>query len=329
MYEGWIFPFRHGTEISQSERSRHLSIDRPQAISDNQASLIRFNSTYIEMVDRRFRQRGMLLTCLSLLAVLVFVGAWIYLVFDSVSVRADGEASGFDGFFVFVSLVLAAGVVVVSKLVLLKDFFTFTHYPVRFDRKARMVHAFLGRRDGGPVSVRWDDAFFHVGWSGEGDDRLSDIRCHVVDAQGSIVRTFAVGHCFDDEAKVLAEWEFIRRYMEDGPADVFERPQVDAAVYGRDFAVRTRRIDLSVVPSLRNSFYWVVLAMPQAWFDARLWLAPLYSPLFLCRWLVMKSCRAPRWPPVIEAQAIVEPGDPARLPEPSVHAQWIDATASR
>lgn len=327
MYEGWLFPFRHGSRVSAAERSRALGRDRPLPVSDNHGSLIRFNSTFLEMIDRRFRQRGMVLTCLAMLAVLVFLAAWVYLVVDSVASRDGAAPPGFDGFFVFVTVVLAAGVGVVTWLVLAKDFFTFTHYPIRFDRRTRMVHAFFGAREGGVASVPWDEAFFHVGRTGGadsgGEGGLCDIRCHVVDADGAIRRTFAVGHYFDEEAKVLAEWEFIRRYMEDGPEGVFEEPRVDPAVYGASLVVPTRRIDLSVVPSLRNCYDWVVMAMPQAWFGARLWLMPLYGPLALCRWSVMSSCRAPTWPRSVDPGAAPEPADPHRLPEPRVHAQWL------
>jgi hypothetical protein len=225
----------------------------------------------------------------------------------------------------FALLLFGGGIPMLWMLLLGKEFLTHTHYPIRFNRKTRMVHAYRDKRDGGIVSVPWEKAFFHIGQAvGEDTEFLKDIRCHVVDAEDRILDTFAVGHYFDDEHKIRSIFEFIRRYMEEGPQDVFEDPSAKAAKVADDLAVPLRRIDLSVNPSLRNCFNWVVAAMPEAWFEARYLLAPLYAPLFLCRWLVLKTCRRPVWPQAIEAESRIEPDDPYRLDEPMVHVQWGD-----
>ena len=85
----------------------------------------------------------------------------------------------------------------------------------------------------------------------------------VVDQDEKIIDTFAVGHYFDEEHKIRSAFEFIRRYMEEGPEDVFEDPSAKAARIASDLGVPLRRIDLSVTPSLRNCLNWVVTAMQE------------------------------------------------------------------
>jgi|SRR5690606_15464007 len=53
-------------------------------------------------------------------------------------------------------------------------------------------------------------------------------------------------------------------------------------------------------------------------------LFPLYGALTLSRWLTMKSCRAPVFPPEIEAECAIDPADRYRLPEPSFMAEFAD-----
>jgi hypothetical protein len=74
-----------------------------------------------------------------------------------------------------------------------------------------------------------------------------------------------------------------------------------------------------------HCFNWVVAAMPESWFEARCLLARRYAPLFLCRWLVFRTCRRPVWPQAIESESRIEPGDRHHLDEPMVHVQWCVA----
>jgi hypothetical protein len=320
MYSGWFQPFPHGERVSESEQGRQLFRDRAYAHSDNHGSLIRFNATFIELIDRRFRQRGMVLTLASSFAVALLLCFWAWAAVKwGLSDRQGRSRLGTQLFF---AGMFGGGAALICYLFLLKDFFTFVYYPIRFNRKTRMVHAFFGGREGDVVSVPWEAAFFHIGHSHGDESFLRDLRCHVRAADGRILRTFAVGHYFDDDRKIEDLWEFVRRFMEQGPEDVFEDPTEKARAVAPDLQVPRRRIDLSVKTSWRNCFDWVVMAMPASWFDARHALSPLYAPLALCRWLVFKTCRPPAWPAAIEAESRIEEGDPFQLKEPAVHAGW-------
>ncbi len=262
----------------------------------------------------------MIATLMCLLAVVLFVGFWVA---SAIKLGfTDWDGNSLLGHQVFLAVIFWGSGIFLSKLILLKDFFTFTYYPIRFNRKTRMVHAFLSKRDGGVVSVPWDQAFFHIGRANGDETFLRDLRCHVCDADRKILHTFAVGHYFDADEKIEEIWEFIRRYMEEGPEHVFEDASEQARAVAPDLQVPLRRIDLSVRTSWRNCFDWVVMAMPASWYEARYALSPLYAPLALCRWLVFKSCKLPTWPASIEAESQIEENDPFRLPEPPVHAAW-------
>ncbi len=66
--------------------------------------------------------------------------------------------------------------------------------------------------------------------------------------------------------------------MQQGPADVVDM-------------IEGRQMNLSVNPSLRNCYLFVVTGLGPVMLAARFVLMPLLQPLVLCRWLVLRSCR--------------------------------------
>lgn len=310
MYSGWISPFKHKSIIQLDEKDRELKKDAKFHASDERLCLIRFNSTFIEMIDRRYRLRGMVATLFAVICIFILGVFWLYLAERLVSLGGRGG----DKYFVvlgFLTILNFAAAYFCWWLLPGRDFFTYTHYPIRFNRKSRMVHAFVHNGPGGVISVPWDKAFFHIGKADGEETYLRDLRCHVVDESGSIVHTFAVGHYYDQEDIIRGIYEFIRRYMEEGPAAVVDDPG-------------QRRIDLSTATTWRNCFYTVVASLPMSWFSLRYVLFPLYGPLVLCRWLVFKTCKAPVWPPEVEAESAIEAGDPHQWREPQYQVAWAD-----
>ncbi|WP_321924924.1 DUF6708 domain-containing protein [Paraburkholderia guartelaensis] len=104
---------------------------------------------------------------------------------------------------------------------------------VRFNRKNRMVYAFRHNGAGGVVAVPWDKAFFfphrQTSVAIFGGARTV-MRCYVMADDGKTIKdTFSFGVRVvngDDETdewgkkvlgEVLANFEFIRRFMENGP----------------------------------------------------------------------------------------------------------------
>lgn len=104
----------------------------------------------------------------------------------------------------------------------------------------------------------------------------------------------------------------IRRYMEDGPDKCFDHPA-------------DRMVALSTVMTWRNCWLLVCLMMGTNLYPLR-WnlLFPIYGGLTLSRWLTMKTCREPVFPPEVEEECAIEPGDKHRLPEPSFMAEFAE-----
>jgi len=306
LISGWLLNFPTERLLRPDEWQARLPLDEPQTVAaDQNLSLIAFNSTYIDILDRRYRQRGMVGTTLALLCVPICLGiGCLSVVLGILSGRMDTVLA------VMVSLLAMFSVFCVLVLwhfILSKDFFTSTWYPIRFNRKTRMVHFYMGRKEG-VVSVPWDGGFFHVG-KGLRETFLNDVRCHVMD--GDVVKqTFAIGHYYDDERVVRALWEFIRCYMQDGP---------DAM----DLPAHRRYISLSMAPTFKNSYTAVMTSIGVGLLPLRFVLMPLLFPLVVCRWLVMRSCSPPEWPEAIERESQIDADDPHRWRKPSWSGEFV------
>lgn len=197
---------------------------------------------------------------------------------------------------------LIAAVSFFWRLILRKDFFTHTYYPVRFNRKTRQIYIFRDKRDGGVLTMPWDKGFFHIG-QGLRDKRLLDLRCHVLDGK-TVKDTFVTGMYYLQKEQVQQLWEFVRRYMDEG---IESLGQVE--------------VWTSPAPTWKNCRIMVGVTFGGlSGLGAILW--PLAAPVILTRWLVMKSCKSPQWPAEIEAACRIEPNDPHRLPEPEYIGQF-------
>ena len=186
-----------------------------------------------------------------------------------------------------------------------KESFNYTHYPIRYNRKTGMVHYF--RPDGEIRSVPWRDVFFTVA-SGS---NLWGIRGHVLADDGvTVVDTFGVGdtgtlrsHAADPDTgqyeyadRMRSHWEFIRRYMEEGPAEasqivrfcvpVTDRKETPAGAFHRAFGL------------FRGSSIFQIV------------MAPFCLWMFLGRLIAIATSQIPQWPAEINAACAIEPNDP-------------------
>ncbi|WP_146034980.1 DUF6708 domain-containing protein [Burkholderia ubonensis] len=303
MKTGFDYPFKVPGQYSRYERySCGLDRDlrRMNVIeADDRASLIRFNSTYIEMIDRWYTIRGGIDTIfMATIAPGIFI-VMLYAFFAHIMpvLIVDNNYIA-DVFLVVFFGVVSWLVFFVAKPLLSREFFSFTHFPIRFNRKTRMIHVFRHNGRNGVLSVPWDQVYFHIG-KGEVNRDLTDIRGHVMDGD-NVIDTFAVGHFFGrDEQPVRQIWKFIVVYMEQGPQAL-----------PKDMVIGT-----STSRSWANCFLWA-----KSYCDIFLpiplinWVA---VALVTCmRWLVMQSCKEPVWPAEIEATSAIEPNDPHQWAEP-------------
>ena len=138
----------HARRLKQKQR---LDIDEADDLS-----VIRFNSTYMEVVDKWFAWRGIpamtgaAFACLS---------GWmpLYWAYDLFA-HPEKVAEEWPWFLLLLAIVFPF--LLLFGWIVKKDAFRFTHYPIRLNRKTRMVHVF--RTDSTVLSVSWDELFFCI-----------------------------------------------------------------------------------------------------------------------------------------------------------------------
>ncbi|MGA6179542.1 DUF6708 domain-containing protein [Stenotrophomonas sp. NPDC077421] len=298
----------------ESELIGALSIESAgNILPDDALGMICFNSSYIEFVDRSFKVKGMASTLL-LMAGEVFL-ACVYIYFIA---HMDGRVSDYGDWAALATftLGLATCVALLWNLHLRKDLFQFTHYPVRFNRITRKIYFFRHNGPGGVIVVPWGSphAFFHIGRGGQ-DPNLRDLRCHLLDRHRQVQQTFTIGHFWNHDDDIREQWALICRYMKDGPEHCFDDPL-------------DRVITLSPKGTLRNCWMLVCLMMGTTLFPLRYTLMfPIYGALTLSRWITFKTCRAPVFPPELEAECAIAPDDPYALPEPRFMAEFASDPA--
>ncbi|MBY4897508.1 hypothetical protein K6V06_10880 [Cupriavidus sp. AU9028] len=260
----------------------------------DQLCVIRINSSFLESVDRWYDSRGAL-TLMAIVVTAVCVGGFVALCLAAARPLALGlYTRGMVAGFLGVALLLLGPLVALSVWMARREVGRLTHYPIRLDRRNRMVHAF--RLDGTVLSAPWDEIVFTLGRC-SGAQPVRDIRALVMDRDGVTVREqFAFSLWEVDTHRLRAHWEFLRRYMEEGPRDLVGRVRYCMPVHGRRerFGAGLERVfanDAGLKP-----VYWLM------------W--PYNLLLACCRALVMRSCKVPEWPAEIEAAAPIEKDDP-------------------
>jgi hypothetical protein len=294
MYSGWIYKFKVNRPVTDDELQEALPREPQRNVeATDRGSLTRFNSTYVEFIDRCFSLRGSMGMLIVLAGFCFLFGASIFLFVNAFTDFAQGHWLLIisTAFFVFLLSLIPV------LLALRKEFFTYTHYPIRYNRKTRKIYVFRHNGPGGVLVVPWDEGYFHRG-HGMSDKSLLDVRCHVM--EGNTVKdTFATGHSYGIEAPVNELWEFIRRYMDEGPK-----------------AVKPPFVSMTASPTWRNCWRMSFIRVGAASTLAQIILLPIEGPLVVLRWLVFKTCKKPVWPPEVEAECQIAENDPYRLPEP-------------
>jgi hypothetical protein len=287
--------FRVNRPLSRQERLDHLPQDRASPSKPwSQLSVIRMNSTYLECVDLMHSARGGAVAGFIVLAPLVFgllftlFGFW----------QSTLSAPETELVVVIVDLLLSILWILFAALnafLIKADCFNYTHYPTRFNRKTRMVHVF--RPGGKVVSVPWDEVYFTLLSFGAGHwytvgHVLSEDRKTVLETFPLSTRTFRS----NESPVVYQHWEFVRRYMEEGPEKLMD--QVSMV-----FPIDTKREGfwLGTSRMFANFIHWPIFMV-------------IFAPALLLgsigRWIALRTCKIPQWPAEIVAESQIDPDDP-------------------
>jgi Family of unknown function (DUF6708) len=306
MYSGWFKRWPINRAITKTERDAVLKRGRvPGWTPDDRGTLTAFNSTYAEFVGRRFRLRGGIGMTIFILFPLWMVGFAAYAWVASPPTRQDLLIG--DLTISFLAIIVAVGL---WWLIFSKEFCTHTYYPIRFNRKTRQIYVFRDKRDGGILTMPWEQGFFHVG-KGLRDKQLLDLRCHILDGD-TVKDTFVTGGYYLPKEYVEQIWQFVQTYMDEGPDQLGE-----VVIWN------------SAKPNFRNCMLIAGTNIGAITRALTIVLFPFTVLLASMRWLVLSTCKAPAWPAEIEMACAIDANDPHRLPEPDYVGefvkQWLEA----
>jgi len=301
-FAGLIGKFRANRPLTEQEREYRLDQqERLDVAPHYQLGVIEMNSTSLEMVDKWYGERGTITAVMLtiVVGVIVFFGAMLHLALT----RAPDAVGGGDdvGLLVFLA-VLSAPLLAAAGWALRKEMFAYTHYPLQFNRITRTVHVF--RPDGITLSVPWNDVFFtlapvdHV-------YKFWNILGHVMADDGLTVKeSFALSMTSEgspDGVKMMrSHWEFVRRYMEDGPGALHAQVQFCMPIKKRreTFHVAMHRLMIEGTGGARLSNPLQVFGL-------------LFNLLVLpFRLLAIYTSKIPRWPAEVEARSAAPDNDP-------------------
>ncbi len=292
-FNGLFKPYPANRPLTDAERERRLlRRQRLEVEPAYQLSVIRMNSTFMELVDKHFAWKGFLTS----VALMGFTLVAFMLIGIALVDTPEGIESKWLVFSVTSVMSLLPGGL--SAWFFKQDNFRFTHYPIRLNRKTRMVHVF--RINGTVLSVPWDEVFFCIAalpqcnW---------EIQGHVLDKNGVTVKeTFAFmlhGTGDADRDLLVHYWEFVRRYMEDGPNSVAKHVKYCLPIVDKkeSFAFALQRAHFEV------GALSILIQIP---------FLLMYLAIYPGRWLAMRTCKIPVWPDEIERVCPIDANDPYR-----------------
>ncbi|HDS9358555.1 TPA: hypothetical protein QH850_001063 [Enterobacter chengduensis] len=300
-YYGLYPRFKTNRPLNESERK--LQLHQKQAFHFNNeqnivsdTSVIKINSNYLDVTDKYYGQKGVVGLFISLI-ILMFSCAFASIVYAVVQWH-DFIWNGVWTLMIFLSLI--APVLIFSFYVLKTEWFAWTHYPIRFNRKEQLVH--VHRLNGTVFTVPWDKVFFTTGLShAKGPTKAWYISGHVLADDGvTVTETFCLPASHLIREELFRHWEFIRRYMEEGPEAVVDAVDICMPVDGR-----------------REGYTFGLLRLLMNFSGSTIFLFPLTFPVCLVlsvsRYIAMLTSKIPTWPQEVEALCPIDPDDPVNL----------------
>ena len=263
------------------------------------------NDTYLELRCGGMEDKRGFISLLTIVLMFFLVGSWID--FDGRLVWAVISGSGTvygralsigDLFMFLVGTSLTGGALWLyfkyafrfSRLELL----TSRHLLIRFNRMTRQVFLHRPASCGGILVLPWDGVLTEevagfsltMGWF-PGDSTDLPFPTLVF-----------IGRPSSRLSDLQSEWEFIRRYMDEGGVQAVEKPRISSQL-PLPWPAFTAQFD-ALGPFLRNSG-------PVVWLGCLL-ISPAFVILGLSHWASLLLCWRPRWPRIIREAG--QPGKP-------------------
>jgi hypothetical protein len=290
---GMVTPYKVNRLLSDDEKRLHLNVKQAASTKPHyELSLIQLNGTYIECVDKWYSMRGFVAMGGALLSVFfaVAVSIAIYVIFVDKHIL-----------FMLPGL-LATGFLFLALYLVTRDIFTYTHYPIRFNRQNKQVYVF--RRNGSVLKAAWEEIYWTIFGHGVGF-RDVYVMGHIMgDDKKTVKESFALSLVTSPDAigeqDLKDHFEFFRRYMQDGPSAVLEALKP------------TPLIMLPGIYKQRESwrFGWERLTLN---LNGLLILQILFQvfifPMSLFRYVAMRTSKIPQWPQWVLDECKIEPSD--------------------
>lgn len=354
-YMGIIFPYSQiGKNIDELDYKLRLPQNKKFNVQPLELhSTIQFNSTYIELVDKVYHERGYF-TIFGLWFVFTPILILIFLFVKAYIVELSEIGFGLINLLYFIVMIgmFIPVLYLTYRLSLKIDTFTYTHFPIRFNRKNKMVYVFA--KDGIVSKYHWDDLYVAIMVSKEFKNKprknTYDVRLNVLDENKVITHAFALPYCQEsylDEEKLMYKglWEYVRRYMEEGVKDSYAQvEQLIPIAHQRE----TLWLSIKMAWHSFNRYDYVIFKKNQEGIyindheeQRKLKvIAPTIQGLFFSfvmmyiigRYTIAKLAKRPIWPDWVEAECQIDANDVYDLenhPKPKKSAprpsllQWV------
>ncbi|MFD0707515.1 hypothetical protein C6H64_22155 [Photorhabdus luminescens] len=299
---GLYTPYKLNRPLTWEEKDDQLCQGKPTQLNSKYGqyvvdydTVIRMNSTYMETVDKYYGDKGFVS---SLTATLFFccLGIALFSIGDTIYQYVKGNHEILLSLLIFLPVISLF--VYFSGKFTLKEWFTTTHYPIRFNRKTQMIHVY--RFNGTVLSVSWKEVFFTLTIGG-GRRPEWCIDGHILaDDQEMVLETFSLG-ISGLRDMLPGYWEFIRCYMEEEclqeQADIISlcppiEKQKESYIFGLQYLMR-----------MNSRLNWIfgIVKLP---FDLITSVA---------RYIAMQTSKMPQWPQEVEDACQVDPDDPINV----------------
>ncbi|MDD1969307.1 hypothetical protein NPS29_28620 [Pseudomonas putida] len=182
------------------------------------------------------------------------------------------------------------------------ELFTHRHIVARFNHVTRQVHLNRPKYAGGVITLPWDAVIAAVSPTDEEYTGIGGVLVlgFMSEQTGAgYDEMMMLGRPMSGNAELVGFWEYIRRYMEEGPESV---PQPKRLLKLHPLTLEPLHAALRFMSfSWRNgSRLTTIIAVTL--------LSPLIALLAFCHWVSLLLCHQPRWPKIIEEAG--RPGKP-------------------